>query len=129
LAVSDYVDVPVYLNVPEFVRLSVDSSSPDSQFDLVFDPANPANPTDTVKLLAEANVNYNVSSSISPVTGYEDWAGLLKIAIDSEAEGFGGAGNVVFDVSATLDVLGNLNLGALPTNTKIADVTFTIASI
>jgi len=129
LAVSDYVDVPVYLNVPEFVRLSVDSSSPDSQFDLVFDPANPANPTDTVKLLAEANVNYNVSSSISPVTGYEDWAGLLEIAIDSEAEGFGGAGNVVFDVTATLDVLGNLNLGALPTNTKIADVTFTIQSL
>ncbi|RLL87983.1 hypothetical protein CN13_09430, partial [Petrotoga sp. HKA.pet.4.5] len=58
------------------------------------------------------------------------WTSLLLITINTNnAAGFGGAGNVVFDVSATLDVLGNLNLGALPTNTKIADVTFTIASI
>lgn len=127
--VSDTVNVPVFLNVPAFVRLSVDTTSPDSQFDLVFDPANPANPTDTVKLLAEANVNYNVSSSIAEVAGYSSWAGLLQITIDTTAAGFEGAGNVVFDVTATLDVLGNLNLGALPTNTKIADVTFTIASI
>ncbi|ABX32528.1 hypothetical protein X928_08215 [Petrotoga miotherma DSM 10691] len=127
--VSDTVNVPVFLNVPAFVRLSVDTTSPDSQFDLVFDPANPANPTDTVKLLAEANVNYSVSSSIAEVTGYASWASLLQISIDTNAAGFGGAGNVVFDVTATLDVLGNLNLGALPTNTKIADVTFTIASI
>ncbi|WP_146050391.1 hypothetical protein [Petrotoga halophila] len=129
LAVSDYVDVPVYLNVPEFVRLSVDSSSPDSQFDLVFNPATPANPSDTVKLLAEANVSYNVNHSVTPVTGYSSWANKLQIAIDTSVSGFGGAGNVVFDVTATLDVLGNLNLGSLTTNTKIADVTFTITSL
>ncbi|WP_147430597.1 hypothetical protein, partial [Petrotoga sp. HKA.pet.4.5] len=79
--VSDTVNVPVFLNVPAFVRLTVDTTSPDSQFDLVFDPANPANPTDTVKLLAEANVNYSVSSSITPVTGYSSWTSLLLITI------------------------------------------------
>ncbi|MGY4687859.1 hypothetical protein [Petrotoga sp. DB-2] len=127
--VSDSVDVPVYLNVPQFVRLSVDPTSPDSQFDLVFDPANPANPSDTVKLLAEANVSYNVTASQpAPVIGYEDWANLLQISIDSSVAGYGAAGNVVFDVTATLDVLGNLNLGALTTTTKIADVTFTISA-
>jgi hypothetical protein len=127
--VQDSVNIPVFLNVPQFVRLSVDTTSPDNTFDLVFDPANPANPSDTVKLLAEANVNYSVSSSIAEVSGYSSWASLLQISIDTTAVGFGGAGNVVFDVTATLDVLGNLNLGALPTNTKIADVTFTIQSL
>ncbi|PNS01384.1 hypothetical protein X927_00830 [Petrotoga mexicana DSM 14811] len=127
--VSDTVNVPVFLNVPAFVRLSVDSSSIDSQFDLVFDPANPANPSDTVKLLAEANVSYNVTSSVTAMAGYSIWSNLLQITIDTAAAGFGGAGNVVFDVTATLDVLGNLNLGSLTPSTKIADVTFTIASI
>jgi|GEM_PF-852833 len=127
--VSDTVNVPVFLNVPAFVRLSVDTSSPDSQFDLVFDPTNPINPIDTVKLLAEANVNYRVDYSINPETGYDSWASLLQISIDTSATGFGRAGNVVFDVTATLDVLGHLNSGTIPANTQIADVTFTISSL
>jgi len=129
LAVSDTVDVPVYLNVDPFVRLSV-ASGDDGQFDLDFDIDDPdAEISDTVELLAEANVDYEVTSSVSPVTNYEEWAGLLEITPNESSPFNGDAGNTVINAIATINVIDNLNLGALTTNTKIADVTFTISSL
>ncbi|HBT51437.1 MAG TPA: hypothetical protein DEA49_04915 [Petrotoga sp.] len=125
--VQDSVDVPVYLNVPAFVRLSVDNSD-DGQFDLVFDPANPVNPTDTVKLLAEANVDYTVTSSVAPVSGYEDWAELLQITPNTDNPFNGAPGSTTFNTTATINVIDNLDLGTVPPDTKIADVTFTISA-
>lgn len=130
LAATDSVIIPVNLNVPAFVRLSVDSSD-DGQFDLAFDPANPdTNPTDTVKLQAVANVTYDVISSVTPVSGYENWASKLSFNINSGgAIGFGLRGATFFDVTATINIMDTLELGSLPTTTKIADVTFTISSL
>jgi len=128
LAVSDSATVPVYLNVPEFVRLSVDEND-DGEFNLVFDPADPESTVeDTVALLAEANVSYTVSSIVKLVRGYADWANLINVTISS-ASGFGAPGTVTFDTTATLDVFGNINLGTVPADTHIADVVFTISSI
>lgn len=127
--VTDSATVPVYLNVPEFVRLSV-APGDDGQFNLVFDLLNPdATVQDTVALLAEANVSYGVASSVSEVTGYESWASLVNVSIDTSVIGFGSAGVVTFDTTATINVIDNLNLGTLTTNTKIADVIFTISSL
>jgi len=71
LAVTDTETVPVYLNVPAFVRITINDS--DGQFDLVFDPANPESTVeDTVALLAEANVNYDVDFSLLPVQSYSN---------------------------------------------------------
>jgi len=128
LAVSDSATVPVYLNVPEFVRLSVDEND-DGEFNLVFDPADPESTVeDTVALLAEANVSYTVSSIVNLVRGYADWANLINVTISS-ASGFGAPGTVTFDTTATLDVFGNINLGTVPADTHIADFVFTISSI
>lgn len=129
LAASDSVTVPVYLNVPEFVRLSV-APGDDGQFNLAFDLLNPdASVQDTVALLAEANVAYIVNSSVSEVAGYESWASLVNVSIDTLVSGFGSAGVVTFDTTATINVIDNLNLGTLTTTTKIADVIFTISSL
>lgn len=128
LAVTDAETVPVYLNVPAFVRITIDDI--DGQFDLVFDPANPESTVeDTVALLAEANVNYTVSSSVNPVTGYTDWANLIEITIDTGTTGFGLPGSVTFNTTATLNVIDNLDLGTVTAGTKIADVLFTISSL
>ncbi len=127
LAVTDTETVPVYLEVPAFVRITVDDV--DGVFNLVFDPADPESTVeDTVALLAEANVSYTVSSIVNPVTGYTDWANLINVTISS-ASGFGAPGTVTFDTTATLDVFGNINLGTVPADTHIADVVFTISSI
>jgi hypothetical protein len=129
LAVTDTETVPVYLEVPAFVRITVDDDDVDGVFNLVFDPADPESTVeDTVALLAEANVSYTVSSIVNPVTGYTDWANLINVTISS-ASGFGAPGTVTFDTTATLDVFGNINLGTVPANTHIADVVFTISSI
>jgi len=128
LAVTDTETVPVYLNVPAFVRITINDS--DGQFDLVFDPANPESTVeDTVALLAEANVNYTVSSFVNPVTGHTDWANLIQVTIDTGTTGFGLPGSVTFDTTATLNVIDNLDLGTVTAGTKIADVVFTISSI
>jgi hypothetical protein len=128
LAVTDTETVPVYLNVPAFVRITINDS--DGQFDLVFDPANPESTVeDTVALLAEANVNYTVSSFVNPVTGPTDWANLIQVTIDTGKTGFGLPGSVTFDTTATLNVIANLDLGTVTAGTKIADVVFTISSI
>jgi hypothetical protein len=128
LAVTDTETVPVYLNVPAFVRITINDS--DGQFDLVFDPANPESTVeDTVALLAEANVNYTVSSFVNPVTGHTDWANLIQVTIDTGTTGFGLPGSVTFDTTATLNVIDNLDLGTVTAGTKIADVVFTISSL
>lgn len=127
LAVADTETVPVYLEVPAFVRITVDDG--DGAFNLVFNPAEPESTVeDTVALLAKANVSYTVSPSVNPVEGYTDWANLISVTISS-ASGFGAPGTVTFDTTATLDVFGNINLGTVPANTHIADVVFTISSI
>lgn len=127
VAVADTETVPVYLEVPAFVRITVNDH--ERAFNLVFDPADPESTfEDTVALLAEANVSYTVSPSVNPVTGYTDWANLINVTISS-ASGFGAPGTVTFDTTATLDVFGNINLGTVPANTHIADVVFTISSI
>lgn len=127
LVVADTETVPVYLNVPAFVRITVDDA--DGAFNLVFDPANPESTVeDTVALLAEANVSYTVSSIVNPVTGYTDWANLINVTISS-ASGFGLPGSVTFDTTAKLNVIDNLDLGTVTAGTKIADVVFTISSI
>jgi len=128
LAVTDTETVPVYLEVPAFVRITINDS--DGQFDLVFDPANPESTVeDTVALLAEANVNYTVSSFVNPVTGHTDWANLIQVTIDTGTTGFGLPGSVTFDTTATLNVIDNLDLGTVTAGTKIADVVFTISSL
>lgn len=128
LAVSDAETVPVYLNVPAFVRITINDI--DGEFNLVFDPANPEGTVeDTVALLAEANVNYTVSSAVNPVTSYTDWANLIEITIDTGTTGFGLPGSVTFNTTATLNVIDNLDLGTVTAGTKIADVVFTISSL
>jgi hypothetical protein len=127
VAVADTETVPVYLEVPAFVRITV--YDVDGAFNLVFDPAElESTVEDTVALLAEANVSYTVSPSVNPVTGYTDWANLINVTIDDSVTGFGAPGTVTFDTTATLDVFGNINLGTVPANTHIADVVFTISS-
>lgn len=128
LAVTDTETVPVYLEVPAFVRITVDDA--DGAFNLVFDPADPESTVeDTVALLAEANVNYTVSSFVNPVTGHTDWANLIQVTIDTGTTGFGLPGSVTFDTTATLNVIDNLDLGTVTAGTKIADVVFTISSL
>jgi len=128
LAVTDTETVPVYLNVPAFVRITV--YEVDGAFNLVFNPANPENTVeDTVALLAEANVSYTVSSIVNPVTDYTDWANLINVTIDDSVTGFGQPGKVIFNASAYINVIDHLSYGNVPANTHIADVVFTISSI
>ena len=128
VAVADTETVPVYLEVPAFVRITINDS--DGQFDLVFDPANPESTVeDTVALLAEANVRYTVSPSVNPVTGYTDWANLINVTIDDSVTGFGLPGEVSFNATAYINVIDHLNLGTVPADTHIADVVFTISSL
>lgn len=122
--------VPVYLSVPEFVRLSIDESDPDGQFDLVFDFANPdATLQDTVKLLAEANVDYTITYQVYAIIGYQGLLPYISISIDTSGS-FGEPGSWTFDTTATMDpsgIIDNLDLGTL-TNKHIAQVYFTISS-
>lgn len=133
LAVTDTETVPVYLEVPAFVRITVDDV--DGVFNLVFDPADPESTVeDTVALLAEANVNYTVSSFVNPVTGHTDWANLIQVTIDTGTTdtgttGFGLPGEVSFNATAYINVIDHLSYGTVPANTHIADVVFTISSI
>jgi len=128
VAVADTETVPVYLEVPAFVRITVDKV--DRAFNLVFDPANPESTVeDTVALLAEANVSYTVSPSVNPVTGYTDWANLINVTIDDSVTGFGLPGEVSFNATAYINVIDHLSYGTVPANTHIADVVFTISSI
>lgn len=128
LAVTDTETVPVYLNVPAFVRITINDS--DGQFDLVFDPANPESTVeDTVALLAEANVNYDVDFSLLPVQSYSNWASLISVTIDDSVSGFGLPGEVSFNATAYINVIDHLSYGTVPANTHIADVVFTISSI
>ena len=128
LAVTDTETVPVYLEVPAFVRITVDDV--DGVFNLVFDPADPESTVeDTVALLAEANVSYTVSSIVNPVAGYTDWASLISVTIDDSVNGFGLPGEVSFNATAYINVIDHLSYGTVPANTHIADVVFTISSI
>jgi len=128
LAVTDTETVPVYLNVPAFVRITVDDA--DGAFNLVFDPANPESTVeDTVALLAEANVNYTVTSSITAVTAYSNWASLINVTIDNSVTGYGQPGKVSFNASADINVIDYLSYGTVPADTHIADVVFTISSL
>jgi len=130
LAVSDYVDVPVYLNVPQFVRLSIAPEEEDGRFNLEFDPANPdVNPSDTVKLLAEANVDYQVTSSVTATEGYDSWLALLQITPSTEQPLNGTAGSTVFDATATLDVSDGFATYEVISDQHIANVVFTISSL
>jgi len=130
LAVTDTETVPVYLEVPAFVRITVDDDDVDGVFNLVFDPAHPESTVeDTVALLAKANVSYTVSPSVNPVTGYTDWASLISVTIDDSVSGFGLPGEVSFNATAYINVIDHLSYGTVPANTHIADVVFTISSI
>ena len=128
LAVTDTETVPVYLNVPAFVRITVNDV--DGAFNLVFNPANPENTVeDTVALLAEANVNYTVTSSITAETAYSNWASLINVTIDNSVTGYGQPGKVSFNATAYINVIDHLSYGTVPANTHIADVVFTISSL
>jgi len=128
LAVTDTETVPVYLNVPAFVRITVNES--DRAFNLVFNPANPESTVeDTVALLAEANVNYTVTSSITAETAYSNWASLINVTIDNSVTGYGQPGKVSFNATAYINVIDHLSYGTVPANTHIADVVFTISSL
>lgn len=128
LAVADTETVPVYLEVPAFVRITVNDH--DRAFNLVFDPADPESTVeDTVALLAEANVNYTVTSSITAETAYSNWANLINVTIDNSVTGFGLPGEVSFNATAYINVIDHLSYGTVPANTHIADVVFTISSI
>ena len=128
LAVTDTETVPVYLNVPAFVRITVNDV--DGAFNLVFNPANPESTVeDTVALLAEANVNYTVTSSITAETAYSNWASLINVTIDNSVTGYGQPGKVSFNASADINVIDYLSYGTVPADTHIADVVFTISSL
>lgn len=130
LAASDTEIIPVYLNVPQFVRLSIAPGEEDGRFNLEFDPANPdVNPSDTVKLLAEANVDYQVTSSIIFATNYQNWANYLQITPSIQSPLNGTAGSIIFDATATLDLSGGFPEYEVISDQHIADVTFTISSI
>jgi hypothetical protein len=145
LAVSDTTEsIPVYLNVPEFV--SITASPAGQSFDLGFDIATEQATSDTVTLVAEANVGYIVDASIayqSLTIGSGTWGSLvdIDISLPSSAQSptpvisgtFGSAGICEFVASADISILnftGFLEQGAITTTpgTKIADVTFTISS-
>lgn len=134
LAATDTATVPVYLNIPEFVRLSV-APGDDGQFDLAFDPSNPdATVQDTVSLLAEANVNYDVElTSINPVGNYDDLANLITVSLDTTIDSnFGNPGNANLSATAVFDTQGYFELAnpvVLNQSTHIADVIFTISSL
>lgn len=128
LAVADTETVPVYLEVPAFVRITVDEV--DGAFNLVFDPADPESTVeDTVALLAEANVNYRVDTAVQAFTAYSNWASLISVTIDDSVSGFGLPGEVSFNATAYINVIDHLSYGTVPANTHIADVVFTISSI
>lgn len=128
LAVADTETVPVYLEVPAFVRITVDEV--DGAFNLVFDPADPESTVeDTVALLAEANVNYRVDTAVQTFTAYSNWASLISVTIDDSVTGFGLPGEVSFNATAYINVIDHLSYGTVPANTHIADVVFTISSI
>ena len=128
VAVADTETVPVYLEVPAFVRITVDKV--DRAFNLVFDPANPESTVeDTVALLAEANVNYTVTSSITAETAYSNWVSLINVTIDNSVTGYGQPGKVRFKATAYINVIDHLSYGTVPANTHIADVVFTISSL
>lgn len=129
LVVADTETVPVYLEVPAFVRITV-VDEVDGAFNLVFDPAHPESTVeDTVALLAEANVNYDVDFSLLPVESYSNWASLISVTIDDSVSGFGLPGEVSFNATAYINVIDHLSYGTVPANTHIADVVFTISSI
>jgi hypothetical protein len=131
--VSDSATVPVYLNVPEFVRLSVHPED-DGQFDLYFDPADPDSTVeDTVSLLAEANVNYNVNfESINPVGNYGDLTNLISVSLDTTIDSnFGNPGNANLRATAVFDTQGYFELDnpvVLEESSQIAEVIFTISA-
>lgn len=128
LAVADTETVPVYLEVPAFVRITVDEV--DGAFNLVFDPADPESTVeDTVALLAEANVNYRVDTAVQTFTAYSNWASLISVTIDDSVTGFGLPGEVSFNATAYINVIDHLSYGTVPADTHIADVVFTISSI
>ncbi|HPZ75179.1 MAG TPA: hypothetical protein PK723_05155 [Candidatus Pacearchaeota archaeon] len=127
--VTDSATVPVFLDFPEFVRLSV-APGDDGQFNLGFfsDPQVSLK-GDIVKLLAEANVGYGVTSLVTPVPGYENWANSLVVMIDYLTPGFGQPGSVIFNAGISIpSTINILELGAVGDETHIADVTFTISS-
>ena len=131
LAVADTETVPVYLEVPAFVRITVNEEV-DGAFNLVFDPADPESTVeDTVALLAEANVNYDVDYSLLPVQSYSNWANLISVTIDKSVSGFGQPGEVSFNATAyinVIDLIDHLSYVTVTAGTKIADVVFTISS-
>lgn len=130
LAVADTETVPVYLEVPAFVRITVDEDEVDGAFNLVFDPADPESTVeDTVALLAEANVNYRVDTAVQTFTAYSNWASFISVTIDDSVSGFGLPGEVSFNATAYINVIDHLSYGTVPANTHIADVVFTISSI
>ena len=110
LAVTDTETVPVYLEVPAFVRITVDGA-----FNLVFDPADPESTVgDTVALLAEANVNYRVDTDVQAFTAYSNWASLISVTIDDSVTGFGLPGEVSFNATAYINVIDHLSYGTVP---------------
>lgn len=133
LAATDTATVPVYLNVPEFVRLSVDEND-DGRFDLYVDPAGPdLTVEDTVSLLAEANVNYNVNfESINPVGNYGDLTNLISVSLDTTIDSnFGNPGNANLRATAVFDTQGYFELDnpvVLEESSQIAEVIFTISA-
>ena len=128
LAVADRETVPVYLEVPAFVRITV-VDEVDGAFNLVFDPADPESTVeDTVALLAEANVNYRVDTAVQTFTAYSNWASLISVTIDDSVTGFGLPGEVSFNATAYINVIDHLSYGTVPADTHIADVVFTISS-
>jgi hypothetical protein len=144
--VEDSVDVPVYLNVPQFV--SIEASPATQKFELEFDLATEQATSDTVTLWAEANVSYTVSYQKFAVTtnlpsgmtqgDVNAWVSLLTILLTPTG---GSAGTqtitatAALDFSSIVDLNGNnstydeiLKLGTVPADTHIADVTFTISA-
>jgi len=133
LAVSDSATVPVYLNVPEFVRLSVDEND-DGEFNLIFHPTDPDSIVeDTVVLLAEANVYYDVElTSINPVGNYGYLIDLIDVSLDKTIDSnFGNPGNANLRATAVFDTQGYFELDnpvVLEESSQIAEVIFTISA-
>ncbi len=128
-AVTSDVTVPVYLNVPEFVRISTHPDD-DGQFDLVFDPLYPdVEVQDTVTLVVEANVAYTLSSSVTYAAGQSHWGSLIQVTLPDPQTTPYKTGKNNFVVTAKINVIDHLMYGKVDPATKIADVVFTISSL
>jgi len=144
------VDVPVYLNVPAFVSLSL-AEGEDGQFNWSINyTSEQSNLTDTITLEASANVSYTITPSLSiqvtnDTNSTNDWYDILNsgnindltlnsshgvyVVYNPTNGTLNIPGEAVFNATASLEgySLETLLLAG-PIDQQVATITFTISS-